>query len=155
MHPYIEDRSIPEPNSGCLLWTLSYYSSGYGQAKWNGQGNVAHRISWELNRGPIPVGLCVCHRCDNRACVNPDHLFLGTHQDNMADRDAKGRQHRPKGELQGGHKITAAGVLEILAEPAPVTLDRAAELAARHGIGQSHVYRIRRGDRWAHLQGAA
>ena len=155
MHPYIADRTIPEPNSGCLLWTLSYMPSGYGQAKWEGKGNNAHRISWELNCGPIPNGLHVLHKCDVRGCVNPAHLFLGTHQDNMADRDAKGRQHRPKGELQGGHKLTEAAAREILAEPGPVTLARAAELAAKHGIGWSHIYRVRRGERWSHLRESA
>lgn len=146
---------MPEPNSGCILWMGSYYRSGYGQAKWKRQGTVAHRVSWTLNRGPIPTGLLVCHKCDVKGCVNPDHLFLGTHADNMADRNAKGRQHFPKGELQGGHKLTASVVLEIIAEPRPITLTRATEIALKHGIGWSHVYRLRRGERWTHLQAAA
>ena len=71
----------------CWIWIAGKYSTGYGQ-----HGNYrAHRYSWNLYYGEIPVGVFVLHRCDNPACVNPKHLFLGTHQDNMDDMNAKGR----------------------------------------------------------------
>ena|ERR1035437_1750037 len=95
--------SIPEPNSGCLIWTGSIRENGYGQISLSkndpirqttntkGRMFAAHRVSFELANGPIPDNLSVLHRCDNRLCINPDHLFLGTHNDNMVDMMSKGR----------------------------------------------------------------
>ncbi len=90
----IERLSIPEPNSGCWLWLGQVSRIGYGQIMLSpGQRKTkAHRAAWEAYRGPIG-DLYVLHQCDNRSCVNPDHLFLGTRSDNMLDMYAKGR-HR-------------------------------------------------------------
>lgn len=77
--------------AGCWLWTGRLSIAGYGQIKDNYQTRHAHRVSYELNIGPVPPGLFVCHTCDVRACVNPDHLWLGTSTDNNRDREAKGR----------------------------------------------------------------
>lgn len=81
----------PEPMSGCWLWTGSFRRDGYGSLSIDGVTHAAHRVSWWLSKGEIHDGLCVLHRCDNRACVNPDHLWLGTKRDNTNDMLRKGR----------------------------------------------------------------
>ena len=78
----------------CWEWSGSRFRTGYGRLKIDGKTTSAHRLSWMLHNGPIPDGTCVCHRCDNPPCVNPEHLFLGTKADNNLDRDAKGRTAR-------------------------------------------------------------
>jgi len=79
----------------CWIWQGSLDDDGYGRGpRVKGRHQAAHRVSWLLNRGEVPDGMCVLHRCDNRQCVNPSHLFLGTNTDNMRDRDLKGRQAR-------------------------------------------------------------
>lgn len=93
-----EKQYIPEPNSGCWLWLGALDIGGYGymgRGRRSGRSEHAHRIAWKLFKGPILEGLSVLHHCDNRICVNPDHLFLGTQADNMIDMRNKGRGSRP------------------------------------------------------------
>lgn len=81
----------------CWNWTASSRGQGYGAFKINGKVIDAHRVSWTIHFGEIPNGLFVCHKCDNKKCVNPDHLFLGTQKDNMNDCLQKGRMIIPEG----------------------------------------------------------
>lgn len=75
----------------CWLWTKGCRTNGYGQTWHEGVNSLAHRVAWVLTYGPIPDGLQVCHTCDIRRCINPEHLFLGTQSDNMVDCSSKGR----------------------------------------------------------------
>lgn len=89
-----ENKFMPEPNSGCWLWTASITPNGYGKIGiWAGGKKtfIAHRVSWTLYKGHIPKNICVLHKCDNRLCVNPNHLFLGNKKDNTRDMIKKGR----------------------------------------------------------------
>ena len=87
----LETKAMPVPECGCLIWMGVVSSRGYGVFKYFGKRYSAHRASWMSVHGDIPAGLCVMHKCDTPSCVNPNHLKLGTHADNMADRNAKGR----------------------------------------------------------------
>ena len=103
--------------SDCWDWTANIDSCGYGRFGFRQKLLSAHRFSWMLFVGEIPDKLHVLHHCDNPSCVNPDHLFLGTHQDNMTDRNCKGRQGGGslKGETNPQCKHTVAEILEIRA----------------------------------------
>lgn len=94
---------LVESDNGCLEWTGAKFSTGYGTIGYKSKNYRTHRVAWELEHGAIPVGMFVCHRCDNPACCRVSHLFLGTHADNMRDMAAKGRAseqaktHCPRG----------------------------------------------------------
>lgn len=84
-------KHVSPQEDGCWQWTGRIRDGGYGRMKLNGKETRAHRVSWLIHKGDIPNGLCVLHRCDNRLCVNPKHLFLGTRRDNYEDMKKKGR----------------------------------------------------------------
>ncbi len=110
----IEDLSVPEPNTGCWL-NLNCRSGkrGYGFIRFGARRVRAHRASWEAFNGPIPEQMHILHKCDTPQCVNPDHLFLGTHDDNMRDRKEKGRCAVLRGEKSGMAKLSDADVLVV------------------------------------------
>jgi HNH endonuclease len=101
-------RGLTLAPSGCIEWTGSKDPSGYGRIGIAGVRHRTHRLAWELVHGPIPEGIQVLHRCDNRPCCNVEHLFLGTNAVNMADRDAKGRHaNQRKTHCPAGHEYNA------------------------------------------------
>lgn len=106
------DKQYRKTRSGCWIWLRGVNAHGYGSLKVKGRTHVAHRFSYERSVGPIPKGLLVCHACDVRKCVNPAHLFLGTHQDNKTDSVNKGRasggrlKHPMPGEKNPRAKLT-------------------------------------------------
>jgi len=140
------EEVLPEPNTGCWLWTGAVHSERkpYGRFGFEGRTVAAHRMSYQLHKGRIPTGMFVCHKCDNPNCVNPDHLFLGTYLDNIQDRNRKGRQAR--GTRHGRSKLTPQQVLAIRKMTGG---DR--EIGAKFGIKTEQARRIRLRINWAHL----
>jgi len=120
---------------------------GYVYAWYTGKHRLAHRVSWELHNGPIPDGMLVCHHCDNRACVRPGHLFLGTAADNSADMIRKGRARR--GETHHTAKLSEADVIAIRRMRASGETQQA--VADRFGIALTTVRKIHLRLTWSHL----
>lgn len=132
----------------CVEWPKYKKPSGYGQIMLGPKGQRrcvrAHRWVWEQIHGPIPAGLCVLHRCDNRACVNPQHLFLGTQLDNIADKVAKDRQQ--KGERVPNARLREQDVRTIRSSVASQR-----ELAKHFGVDQSTISDVVRRKHWRHI----
>lgn len=140
-----------QKTDSCWIWTGAHMSNGYGSIGSCAKGRrlLAHRVSWELHNGPIPDGLCALHRCDNRTCVNPNHLFLGTYKDNALDMHAKGRDNHCKGETAPSTFLTNADVLAIRAEFAQG--QRIADIARNRGLKYYHVSNIVHRKTWRHI----
>lgn len=137
--------------TGCILWTGSIVNFGYGQIGAGGRkGGVryAHRVAWELANGPIPDRLFVLHRCDVPSCVNVEHLFLGTHADNMADMAAKGRQL--KGRDITGVKLTEAQVRAIRLRYASGGVSQK-QVSRENGVAQGVISALINRKTWKHV----
>lgn len=133
------------PEAGCWIWMAADNATGYGRFGMPGGTDFAHRASWRLFRGEIPAGLYVCHHCDVRLCVNPEHLFLGTASDNMRDAANKGRVKTPpqshaSSELHQVAKLTDEQVLEIRRSS-----EGSFALARRFGVRPTTVWSARTG----------
>ncbi len=161
--------TMPGMASPCWVWTAGKDSSGYGLF-WANKHFKAHRVAWMIANGPIPHdgsahGICVCHRCDNPACCRVDHFFLGTNADNIADRDAKGRNVAPTGERHGSYlhpekwtrgercalsKLKASDVSVIL-NSYHTGMASLQELAVRFNVYKSTIHRIVIRKTWKHI----
>jgi hypothetical protein len=130
---------------GCWLWAGPHNYYGYGLFCFNYKVIRAHRVAYEIFKGPIPDDLLVCHTCDNPGCINPEHLFAGTKQDNNTDAVRKLRH--AYGERNGHVKITAKQATEIYYSPLPSRL-----LAKKYGVPRGSVTDIKARRRWKHLQ---
>jgi hypothetical protein len=144
------ESKVVKSESGCWEWSGSKFNAGYGIFCMAGRGRktfAAHRISWMMNSGQdIPPKMMICHKCDNRGCVNPDHLYLGTGRDNNMDTVSRGRGNRVVGSACPWSKVTEQDVMKIHAHTGPQT-----ELAKELGISTSQVSHIKSGRRWPHI----
>lgn len=134
----------------CWYWTGSLNIFGYGMLSVTSKEKVrgAHRVSYEIFKGKIPKGLNVLHSCDNRACVNPDHLSLGTQQDNMDDMQRKGRRVTLIGERCHNSKLNESQVREILSMKGKM---RVPEMVKKYGVIHQTIYQILNRKTWTHL----
>jgi len=158
----VQKRGPKHPGLGtrCWVWTAARLPAGYGLFKLNGRSRVAHSVAWEIEHGELLRGICVLHRCDNPACVRPDHLFLGTRGDNNTDRSIKGRsakgdrspsrlhpESRPRGSRHANAKLTeerAARIRELYA----VGDTTQTRLARLFGVHQKVISGIVLGTSW-------
>jgi len=133
--------------SDCIEWTGARTGAGYGSRHVGGRRVATHRLAWIEAYGPIPDGLCVLHRCDNRPCMNVDHLFLGTRLDNMRDMVAKGRLPRRVGALSSTARLTQAQVDAIRELYAAGGISKS-DIGRQFGISNSHAGRVISGRCW-------
>ena len=143
-----DERVFYSPD-GCWYWTGSKFKAGYGSLLIEGKSKQAHRVSYQLHKGEITNGLFVCHTCDNKICVNPDHLWLGTCLDNVKDMIDKGRQVILRGEQIGNSKLTEKKVRQILIKRAKGI--STFKLAKEYKVDITSIQKILRGATWRHI----
>ena len=148
----------------CQEWGGTRLKKGYGRFFVNGKLQVSHRVAWLLAHGEIPDGLCVLHYCDNPSCCEEAHLFTGTHQDNMLDKEAKGRGNHPKGDKCGvrlhpesrprgdkhqNAKLTEADIPEVFRlRSYGMSL---MEIGVVFAVANTQIARVLRRETWAHV----
>lgn len=142
----LKAKTQTDAATGCWVWSGATDDAGYGMIRIAGETRRAHRVSYETHHGPIPNGMFVCHHCDSPPCINPAHLFLGTHADNMNDRNVKGRQARHVGEAHPSAKLTESDVQFI--RSAPYSWSLATRLAKQFGVSAVQIRNVRAGRNW-------
>lgn len=143
-------RNVDRVDGGCWLWTQGRSKNRYGRFRFRGKAFSPHRFSWIFHYGDVPEGFGVLHHCDVPKCVNPAHLYVGTHTQNMHDMFNRGRRKQPRGERNGCSKLTEAAVLAIREEYAALRT-RQVELAARYGVSQPVISAIILRKVWTHI----
>jgi len=131
--------------SDCILWPKSWHKRGYGQRYYKGRQWYAHRAAWDEQRGPIPKGMCVLHKCDNPRCVNIEHLWIGTMADNQRDMAQKKRSML--GERHPGAKLTGKQVKEIRASKLS-----GKELGVKYAVTRDAIYAVKKYRNWKHIR---
>ena len=142
-------NSTLDPTTSCWIWNKSITKWGYGSINVGGKIELAHRVSYRTLNTPFDPQLCVCHACDNPACINPEHLWIGTNLDNVKDKVKKGRQGRAyknRGQDSPQAKLSDNEILEIRAS----TLSQTA-LAKQYHTTQSNISQIVNRVRWTHI----
>lgn len=145
-----EEKISKDENTGCWNWISSRRKNGYGEFTINYKNRLAHRVSYELYNGFIPDGFCVCHKCDNPACVNPEHLFAGSIKDNMVDKVKKNRNPDFKGINNPVAIFSEQDILTIRSKYIPhvYTLK---QLAKEYNVCPQHIHDIVKRKIWKHI----
>ncbi len=147
-------KYIPVTNCGCWIWTDAPDKYGYGRLQIGGKAVKAHRISYEIHKGDLDKNKLVCHTCDMPICVNPDHLYLGTNQDNMDDMVRRNRSvpaYNPHpGELNGRAVLTHDDVVDILYKYYYLG-ENSGKLSEKYPVTTSGIQSILRGKTWKHV----
>lgn len=157
-------RVVVDEVTGCWVWQGYKNKDGYGAIKIDRKVMVVHRVVYAIKVSEIPTGVFVCHRCDNPPCCNPEHLFLGTNAENIADRHAKGRDAKgdrngnrtcpetiQRGENRSGSKLTERDVIDIRSRYVP-RFYSAYRLAREFGVSQRVVQLVIHRKLWSHVQ---
>lgn len=144
-------NGLDSANEGeCWVWARAKNNHGYGTLTVGGRRAYAHRLAFELSGGRLARGVHVCHRCDNPACINPDHLYAGTRSDNMKDMVAKGRHGGPppirRGSANPSSKLNGRAVGDI--RSAIDAGETYMSVAKKHGVSPSTIGKIKRGESW-------
>lgn len=136
----------------CLEWTATLLDSGYGVFMYDHKMWKAHRYAWTITNGPIPKGLCVLHKCDNPPCVNPDHLYIGTQQDNSNDKYRRGRAVHRRGVDRPEAKLTEEAVKYIRQQNKKYQKGFThRELGLKFGVSDGTVYNVIHRKTWRHV----
>lgn len=142
---WLDENTVTLGESGCMIYMKKLNAKGYAQSSKNNKTVEGHRAAYEARFGPIPKGMCVCHRCDIPSCVNPNHMFLGAPKDNT--KDASRKMRLAHGENHKSSKLTTAQVKEIKASN-----DTCEKVAKIYGVHWRTIHQIKTGETWKHVK---